>query len=303
MAGVQRVGFIGLGTMGKPMAKRVLQGGYPLTVFDVVKAPVDELADMGANAAASPREVAQNSDVVCTILPNSPHVEQVVLGKDGVMDGLKPGGIVVEMSTIEPAVTRKVAAEVVARGGRMIDAPVGKGAAEAAQGTLTIMVGGDYSTFEEVKPILATMGDSIFHCGDIGAGITVKVVNNLMASVIIAAISEGLTLGVKGGVKVETLLEVISTSGARSFHLTDTFPKRVLSDNVQPGFLMDLMHKDLSVITATGSQLGVPLPVTNVVRELSQIARQKGLGRQDWTTLIKVYEEWAGVQVRLGAES
>jgi len=123
-----------------------------------------------------------------------------------------------------------------------------------------------------------------------------------MASVIIAAISEGLTLGVKGGVKVETLLEVIGTSGARSFHLTDTFPKRVLSGNFQPGFLMDLMHKDLSVITATGSQLGVPLPVTNLCRELSLMARQRGLGREDWTTLIKLYEEWAGVHVRLGQE-
>lgn len=303
MVGKQRVGFIGLGTMGKPMAKRILQGGYPLAVYDIVRAPVEELAALGAKAAGSPKEVAESSDVVCSIVPNSPHVEQVVLGKDGVLEGLKPGGIVVEMSTIEPAVTRKVAAEVIARGRRMIDAPVGKGMAEAAAGTLTVMVGGDYSTFEEVKPILATMGDSIFHCGDIGSGITVKVVNNLMASLIIAAISEGLTLGVKGGVKVETLLEVISTSGARSFHLTDTFPKRVLRDDVQPGFLMDLMHKDLSVITATGSQLGVPLPLTNLCRELSLIARQKGLGKQDWTTLIKVYEEWAGVRVRLDPES
>ncbi len=302
MAGKQRVGFIGLGTMGKPMAKRVLLGGFPLTVYDIVKAPVEELASLGARAAASPKEVARASDVVCTIVPNSPHVEQVILGKDGVMEGLRPGGIIVEMSTIEPTVTRKVAAEVVARGCRMIDSPVGKGMAEAAAGTLTVMVGGDESTLDEVRPILATMGDSIFHCGDIGAGITTKVVNNLMASVIIAAISEGLTLGVKGGVKVETLLEVIGTSGARSFHLTDTFPKRVLSGNFQPGFLMDLMHKDLSVITATGSQLGVPLPVTNLCRELSLMARQRGLGREDWTTLIKLYEEWAGVHVRLGQE-
>ena len=299
MADRQRVGFIGLGTMGKPMAKRVLQGGFPLTVCDVVPAPVQELVKLGAAAADTPKDVAAASEVIITMLPNSPHVQEVVLGKNGVIEGLRHGGILIDMSTIEPAVTRKVAAEVAARGGRMIDAPVGKSSSAAADGTLTIMVGGDPAILEEVRPILATMGTSIFHCGDIGAGAMVKLVNNLMASVIIAAVSEGLVLGVKGGVKPETMLQVIGTSGAASFHLNNTFPKQVLSGNLQPGFMMDLMHKDLTLITSTASHLGVPLPVTNLCRELATMARQKGLGKLDWTSLISLYEEWAGVEVRL----
>lgn len=302
MAERQRVGFIGLGTMGRPMAKRVLQAGFPLTVCDVLAEPMEELVKLGAAAADSPRAVAEASQVVITMLPNSPHVEEAILGKGGVIEGLKPGAVVIDMSTIEPAVTRKVAEAVAARGGRMLDAPVGKSSAAAAEGTLTIMVGGDEATFQECRHILATMGTSIFHCGGIGAGATVKLVNNLMASVIIAAVAEGLTLGVKAGVKPETMIQVLGTSGASSFHLTNTFPSKALKGDLQPGFMLDLAYKDLGLIASTAANVGVPLPVTSLVRELAGMARQKGLGKLDWTSLIKLYEEWAGVEVRLGRE-
>ena len=300
MADKQRVGFIGLGTMGKPMARRVLlYGEYPLTVYDVVPAPVDELSNAGATAAASPRAVAEASDVVITMLPNSPHVEAAILGENGVLEGLRPSTIVIDMSTIDPAVTRKVAARVAEKGARMLDAPVGKSSPAAVDGTLTIMVGGDEATFEECRPILSTMGTTIVHCGETGAGEAMKLTHNLMGCLIVAAVSEGLALGARAGLKPDLMLDVIGHSGPSSFHLVNTFPKQVLSGNLEPGFMMDLMYKDLGLISAMGSDLGVPLPLANLTREVVSMARREGLGKLDWTALLTLYEKWAGVQVRL----
>ena len=300
MAEKQKVGFIGLGTMGKPMAKRVLlHGGFPLTVHDVVHAPVQELVAEGAGAAGSPKAVAETSDVVITMLPNSSDVEEVVLGEDGVIEGLRPGAVLIDMSTIDPAVTKRVAGEIAARGGRMLDAPVGKSSPAAVDGTLTIMVGGDEATFEECRSILDSMGTFIVHCGESGAGASMKLAHNLIGCLIVAAVSEGLALGARAGLKPDTMLHVIGNSGPSSFHLVNTFPKQVLKGNLQPGFMLDLAYKDLGLIEAMGEKLGVPLPVAHLTRELFSMARQKGLGRQDWTSLLTLYEEWAGVKVRL----
>ncbi|HEX9015523.1 MAG TPA: NAD(P)-binding domain-containing protein, partial [Chloroflexota bacterium] len=218
MAERPNVGFIGLGAMGLPMAKRVLlHGSYPLTVLDVVPGRVEEMVGLGARPAGSPRAVAQGSEVVITMLPSSPDVEKVVLGEAGVLEGLKPGSVLIEMSTIDPAVTKAVAARVGAKGGRMLDAPVGRNSFSAAEGTLSIMVGGDAATLEECRPILATMGSSIVHCGPAGAGEAMKLTHNLMGCLIDTAIAEGLALGAKAGLSPEAMLSVIGNGGASSF--------------------------------------------------------------------------------------
>jgi 2-hydroxy-3-oxopropionate reductase len=194
-----RVGFIGLGTMGKPMAHNMLKAGYALIVPDIQAAPVSELCEFGARAAATPQEVADQADFVITMLPSSPHVEAVVLGDQGPMQGLGRDSIYIDMSTIEPAVTRKLAALLAELGVRMLDTPVSRGQPAALADTLSIMGGGDEATLEVCRPVLQTIGTDIFSCGPIGCGALMNVVNNLMAAIIVVAVCEGVVMGVKGG--------------------------------------------------------------------------------------------------------
>jgi len=206
---IMRIGFIGLGIMGKPMAKNLLKAGYPLVVYDINPAPVKELATAGAEAASSAKEVAQKTDVVITMLPNSPHVKEAVTGPNGVLDGAKPGMIIVDMSSIALLAAKEVAAKAAEKDVEMLDAPVSGGEPKAVDGTLSIMVGGKKEVFEKCKVLLSKMGTSVVLCGDIGAGNVTKLVNQIIVALNIAAMSEALVLGTKAGVNPETIFAAI----------------------------------------------------------------------------------------------
>jgi 4-hydroxybutyrate dehydrogenase/sulfolactaldehyde 3-reductase len=293
-----RVGFIGLGLMGGPMAGNVLKKGFPLTVCDVVPERVDALVARGATAAATPRDVAAASDVVLTILPASADVEAVVLGPGGVAEGARPGLALVEMSTIDPHVTKRVAAALAARGLRMLDAPVGRPSTFAESAELAFMVGGDAALLEEVRPVLLAMGNTIFHCGGTGMGATMKAVNNLLSITTLAVTGEALVLGAKAGLTADVMLEVFRRTAASNAHLHMTYPDKALKGDFSPMFMVDLAHKDLSVGLALGAAQQVPLPLGALAREMFTTARARGRGRLDWTAVITVLEDEAGVKVR-----
>ena len=238
------VGFIGLGTMGAPMARNLLRKGHRLVVADVQPAAVSELTAAGARAAATPREVAAASDIVITMLPDAPDVLRVALGDDGVVAGIRPGAVYIDMSTIDPQTTRTVGTAIVAKGAAMIDSPVGKTADAAVAGTLTLMVGGDAEVVARCRPVLDCMGTDFFHCGQLGAGQTMKLVNNLLATAVSEASIEALVTGVKAGLALETMMSVLGTTMAWNNALAIALPKRPLAGDFAPGFMMKLAEKD-----------------------------------------------------------
>jgi 2-hydroxy-3-oxopropionate reductase len=291
------VGFIGLGIMGKPMAHNLLKAGYPLLVHNRSQPPVGELVGVGAAAAGSPREVAEKSDVVITMLPDSPDVEQVALSPDGLAAGAREGLIHVDMSTIAPAVAVRVAQALGAQGVRCLDAPVSGGDVGARQGTLSIMVGGDEATFDTVKPIFDVLGKSAVLCGPHGAGQTVKACNQILVAVTIAGVSEALTLGAKAGVDPATIVQVLSGGLARCGVLENRGQRMVRGD-FEPGFRIRLHYKDLNIVRQTSKDYGVPLPVTAAVHELFAAAMAWNRGELDHSGLLTVTEDLAGIQAR-----
>jgi 2-hydroxy-3-oxopropionate reductase len=291
------IGFIGLGIMGKPMARNLLEAGYLLVVHNRSREPVTELVAAGAVAAHSPREVAERSDVVITMLPDSPDVEEVALGSGGLIEGGRPGLIYADMSTIAPAVAVRVAQALEAEGVRCLDAPVSGGDVGARRGTLSIMVGGDEETLAQVKPIFDTLGTSVVLCGASGAGQTVKACNQVLVAVTIAGVSEALTLGAKAGVDPAKIVQVLRGGLARCGILENRGQRMVLGD-FEPGFRIRLHHKDLNIIQQTGRDYGVPLPVTAIVHELFAAAMCQGRGELDHSGLLRVIEDLAAVEVR-----
>lgn len=291
------IGFIGLGIMGKPMAHNLLNAGYPLLVHNRSRPAVDELAAQGAAPAQSPRQVADACDVVITMLPDSPDVEQVALGPDGLIEGARPGLLYVDMSTIAPAVAVRVAGEFDEKGVRCLDAPVSGGDVGAQQGTLSIMVGGDQTAFEQMKPIFDVLGKSAVWCGPNGAGQTVKACNQVLVAVTIAGVSEALTLGAKAGVDPARIVQVLSGGLARCGVLENRGQRMVRGD-FEPGFRVRLHYKDLNIVRQTGKDYGVPLPVTAVVHELFTTAVSKDRGELDHTGLLTVIEELSGILAR-----
>jgi 3-hydroxyisobutyrate dehydrogenase len=301
---MQRIGFVGLGTMGFPMARNVVKAGYEVTAYDIIPEPVERLAAAGARAAASPREAAEGTEVVITMLPAAPEVEAAVFGDDGVYAGLAPGALHIEMSTIEPSATRRFAAHAEARGIRVIDAPVGKSSAAAAIGDLTIMVGGPADVLEECRPLLSTMGSTIHHCGQaVGSGEVVKLVNNLVSGGIVVLLAEALVLGAKAGADPEVLAEVMGGTAAASWQLENTFRKNVFHGNFEPGFKTRLMLKDAGLALGMARELDVPLPVCALIREQYATAVSKGLGDLDWGAYTTLVEEVAGAQARVRESS
>ena len=295
---MKRVGFVGLGLMGGPMARNVLKKGFPLTVCDVVKERVSALVAEGATAAASPREVAAASDVVLTILPASADVEAVVLGAGGIAEGGARGLAVIEMSTIDPHVTKRVATALAARGIHMLDAPVGRPSTFAESAELAFMVGGDPALLEEHRPVLLAMGNTIFYCGESGMGATMKAVNNLLSITTLAVTSEALVLGAKAGLRASVMLDVFRQTAANNAHLHMTYPGKALNGDFSPMFMVDLAHKDLSVALNLGANQQVPLALGAMAREMFTTARARGRGKLDWTAVITVLEDEAGVKVR-----
>ncbi|HEY7126000.1 MAG TPA: NAD(P)-dependent oxidoreductase [Ktedonobacterales bacterium] len=296
----QRVGLIGVGIMGKPMARNLLKAGFPLTIYARHPEKVQDVVASGAALAASSRAVAEASDVVITMLPNSPEVEEVVLGVGGVLEGARPGLIVVDMSTIAPEASQKFAQRCAAQGVSFLDAPVSGGSNGAEAGTLTIMVGGDAQAFEQCRPVLEAMGskEKIFHVGPSGSGEVVKVANNLLCGAISAATAEALVLGVKAGVSTEMLAKIIGVSSGGSVQLNAVFPIRIFNGSFQPGFMTDLLYKDLGLALDLGTQTGVPTDFAALSRAWFEKAREAGFGREDYTAVIKLLEQQAGVQVR-----
>jgi len=293
------VGFIGLGTMGAPMARNVMKKGHRLVVHDTQAAAVQSLVDAGAHAATTPREVAASCDVVITMLPDAPDVERVALGADGIVEGIRSGSVYIDMSTIDPATTRKVGAAIAAKSASMIDSPVGKTADAAVSGTLTLMVGGPADVVARVRPVLDCMGTDFFHCGELGAGQTIKLINNLLATCIAEATFEALVTGRKAGLSLETMVSVFKTTMAWSNQLAIAMPKRPLAGDFSPGFMMKLAHKDCRLALQMTEMLGVAAPVGRATLASLAEGLQRGLADNDVGALLKLREEPAGVEVRL----
>jgi 3-hydroxyisobutyrate dehydrogenase-like beta-hydroxyacid dehydrogenase len=298
---MSNVGFIGLGIMGGPMALNVRRGGHRLAVFDVDPAAVARLVAGGATAAASPAAVAAASDVVITMLPDSPDVERVALGPDGLRDGFRQGAVYIDMSTIDPLTSRRVGAELAGRGVEMIDSPVGKTAEHAVKGTLTLMVGGRAETVARVRPILDLMGTDFFHCGELGAGHAMKLVNNLLATALVAVNSECLTAGVKAGLTLEVMTSVMKTTMAWNNQLAIAMPARPFKGDFEAGFMLRLAHKDCRLAAGMIEALGVAGPVGKATLAVCQEGLDKGLGQKDVGVILQMREEPAGVAVRTSA--
>ncbi|MEO1017528.1 MAG: NAD(P)-binding domain-containing protein [Pseudomonadota bacterium] len=294
-----RVGFIGLGYMGAPMARNVMKHGHSLTVYDIVPTAVEALAREGAAAATSPAEVAAASDITITIVPDAPDVEAAALGQQGIIEGLKPEGLYVDMSTIDPATTRRVGARLAERGLRMIDCPVGKTQDHAVAGTLTLMAGGNAEWVEEAEPVLMCMGETLFHCGGLGTGEAMKLVNNCLASTIMNAVSEALVSGTKAGLSLELMREVMGTTMAANAHLSFGLEKKAFHGDFTPGFKLDLAHKDVRLALAMAKDAEIDTPVGTAALGVIENARQAGYGSNDATVVLKFRETQGGVTVRM----
>lgn len=294
---MKRIGFVGLGIMGKPMAKNLLKAGYQLTVYDVVGERVGELVAAGAGAAKSSREVAESSDVVITMLPNGPEVKEAVLGAGGVLEGARAGLLLVDMSSIAPGVSQEISAKVSEKGVVMLDAPVSGGEPKAIEGTLAIMVGGPKDAFEEAAPILKAMGSSVTHVGEIGSGNVTKLANQIIVALNIAAMSEAMVLATKAGVSPEKVYQAIRGGLAGSTVLDAKMPM-VLKGNFKPGFRIELHIKDLRNALDTAHDLGVPLPLCSGVMEIMQALRTDGHAKDDHGGIVQFYEKLAKVEVR-----
>ena len=290
------IGFIGLGIMGRPMAKNLLEAGYALTVFDKY-AKFDDLVSLGAKASVSNKDVASQSDVIITMLPNSPNVKDAVLGKDGVLDGAKAGTILVDMSSIAPAAAQEISAAVKEKGIVMLDAPVSGGEPKAIEGTLAVMVGGDANAFETVKPILEKMGSSVVRVGDIGAGNVTKLANQIIVALNIAAVSEAFVLATKAGVNPEAVFNAIKGGLAGSTVMNAKVPM-ILDGNFKPGFRIELHIKDLQNALDTAHALSVPVPLTANVMETLQGLKNDDFGASDHSAIVRHYEKLAKVEAR-----
>lgn len=291
-----KVGFIGLGIMGKPMSKNLIKAGYSLVVNDVNKAAVAELVALGAEAAATAREVAEKSDVVITILPNSPHVKQVALGENGIIEAARPGLVYIDMSSIAPLVSKEVSAKLAEKGVEMLDAPVSGGEPKAIDGTLSIMVGGKQEVFDKYYDLLKVMGSSVVRTGDIGAGNTTKLANQIIVALNIAAMSEALVLGTKAGVEPELIYNAIR-GGLAGSTVLDAKAPLVMDRKFNPGFRINLHIKDLANAIETAHDVGVPLPLTASVMEILQSLKVDGMGELDHGAIIRYYEKLAKVEV------
>ena len=286
----ERVGFIGLGIMGGPMARNLMEAGYELTVHNRSPEKAEELGEAGATVAATPGEAAENSDVVITMLPDSPQVREVVAGEEGVLEGITRGSLVVDMSTISPVVTEELAEAVKQKGASMLDAPVSGGDVGAIEGTLSIMVGAEEADFERAKPLFEAMGTTITHVGPVGAGQVTKAANQIVVALTIEAVSEALVLGSRGGVSPEKILEVLS-GGLAANKVMEVKREKFLSHTFEPGFRSELHHKDLGIALAAGREYGVVLPVTAIVDQMLLSMRRKGWGGEDHSALLRVIED------------
>ncbi len=291
-----KIGFIGLGIMGKPMAKNLLKAGHEVICYDIIRQNVDAVASAGAVAADSAKAVAEQCPIIITMLPNSPHVKEAVLGTGGVLEGAKPGTILIDMSSIAPLASQEIAKACERKGVKMIDAPVSGGEPKAIDGTLSIMVGGDEAVFNSVKDILLRMGASAVHCGPIGAGNTTKLANQVIVACNIAAVAEAFTLAKKASVDPKRVFEAIKGGLAGSTVMNAKVPM-ILEGNFNPGFKIDLHIKDLNNALDTGHNVGSPMPLTAQVMEMMQTLHADGCGQNDHSGLAKYYAKISGTKI------
>ena len=291
-----KIGYIGLGVMGKPMAKNLLKAGHQLVVYDVVKEKVDDLVQAGAKPADNCRDAASRGDIIILMLPDSPEVEAVMLGEKGVLEGARPGSIIIDMSSISPLVDIAMEKKAREKGLKMLDAPVSGGEPGAVAGTLAIMVGGDASTFEEIKGILQVMGKSVVLVGEIGAGQFTKLANQILVAVHLQAMSEALVFAKKAGLDVQKVYDAVR-SGLAGSNVLDAKVPLVLKRNYKPGFRIKLHIKDLKNALIVGRELGIPLPATALAQTFFEACDAAGRGNLDHGALITVTEELAKVQV------
>jgi 2-hydroxy-3-oxopropionate reductase len=288
----ERVGFVGLGIMGKPMATNLMDAGYNLTVHNRSPEKANELGEAGASVANSPKEVAENADIIITMLPDSPQVSEVVAGEEGVLEGITEGSLIVDMSTISPVVTEELSEAVKEKGASMLDAPVSGGDVGAIEGTLSIMVGGEEADFHRAKPLFEAMGKTITHVGPVGAGQVTKAANQVVVALTIEAVCEALVLGSAGGVAPEKILDVLS-GGLAGNKVMEVKREKFLSHRFEPGFRSELHHKDLGIALAAGREYGVVLPVTAVVYQIFEALIARGRGGWDHSALLTLVEDLA----------
>ena len=293
----QTIGFIGLGIMGKPMAKNLLKAGYPLAVYNRSPGPIEEIVALGAERTSSPKEVARKSRVIITMLPDGPDLEQVVLGPGGVLEGLTKGSIVIDMSSISPLIARKVAEEVERKGGEMLDAPVSGGQTGAVQGTLAIMVGGKQDVFNKCVPILNAMGKTVTLVGTVGAGQTAKLANQMVVAINIAALSEALIFAVKFGVDPEVLIRAIR-GGLAGSNVMDAKAPMIVARDFRAGFRIKLHQKDLRNTISAATERNIPLPFTSLIQQIIGALVNDGKGNLDHSSIVLFFENMAKTEIR-----
>ncbi|MSQ14133.1 MAG: NAD(P)-dependent oxidoreductase [Dehalococcoidia bacterium] len=296
-----RVGFIGLGLMGRPMSLNLLKAGFPLIVWNRTQSKADSVVKAGAMLGRSPANVATRSDVVITMVSDSPDVEQVVLGSGGVptgvIDGAQRGSVVVDMSTISPAVTRSIAQRLAEKGVAMLDAPVSGGTVGAQNATLSIMVGGDPEVLQRCMPVFQALGQRVTHCGPNGMGQVTKLVNQIIVTGTLSAVCEGLLFGAKAGADLQAVQRAVSGGAANSWQLENLGP-RILSGDFAPGFMVKLLQKDLRLVDEAATEMGLPLFTTLIAQQVLRVAANLGLSDEGTQAYIKALEAMAGVQAR-----
>jgi 3-hydroxyisobutyrate dehydrogenase len=294
---MEKIGFIGLGIMGRGMAHNLLKAGFPVTVWNRTTSKTEALVAAGAQAGRDPADVAARSDIIITCVSDTPDVEAVILGENGIIKGIKTGSLVIDCSTISPMVTRHVAAKLAELGATMLDAPVSGGSEGAAQGTLSIMVGGEAKDFERALPVFQAMGKKITHVGAVGAGQTVKLVNQILVVGNALAMCEALLFAQAGGVDLAKTLEAVSAGAAGSWMLSNRGPQ-ILRRDWRPGFTIDLQQKDIRLVLEAADKLGVPLPGTALIFQLYRSLQAQGLGSEGNHALVKALEHLAGFEIQ-----
>jgi 4-hydroxybutyrate dehydrogenase/sulfolactaldehyde 3-reductase len=296
------VAFIGVGTMGAPMARNLARGGHAVAVFDVADKALAPFRNGDCRLASSPRDAARGAHAVITMLPDSTHVREALLGVDGACRGLEPGALVIEMSTIAASASLALAAELREAGFRMIDAPVGRTPRDAAAGTLLVIAGGSAEDIAEARPLFDCMADTVVHAGPLGHGIKLKLVNNYMAAVGAVLTAEALTLANKAGLDRATTVKVLGSTTAGRGHLNVNYPRKVLAGDVTPDFPMRMAVKDVSHALALGAELGAPLLLGAIAREMFALGKPWGRGEEDWTAVLLLIEDLARAEHQPAAQ-
>lgn len=292
---VKRVGFIGTGVMGLPMAQNLIKGGYDVTAFDINPDALQTIRQDGGSVADSATDAASKADAVITMLPNGDHVMTAIFGEKGAVHGMAEGSVLIDMSTILPTVTDEIGTKLNASGGRLVDAPVGRTSQHAIDGKLLIMAGGTKEDVEAATPLLSCMGDTIIHCGPAGSGARMKLINNYMSIASNVVTAEALTLAEQSGLDRDLAIEVMMGTTAGLGHLSTTYPAKVLKGDVTPGFMIDLAHKDMGLALDFAAHLKVPLPMGATARQTYTSAQVQGRGRDDWTAILQAVRRLAGL--------